>query len=178
MAGGYDLIFSIPDQTVQRKKTSGDAQHRPGRLLRRTWVHDCDTAVVSSKSKRIPAWRKAYALNPASRVVEIFTANGIEGQPFAPGTGLRASIDALDETREHPGMRIGRARGQEDRVRMPGKCCDGTPDWLLQVFRNPPIILLLEVAYRNNTGARTHGKLLLRGRPTHKGGGSVNPEED
>lgn len=66
MAGGDDFILAIPDETVEREQTSRDVQHRSGRLLWCTRVHNRDTAVMSGKGKGITAGRETDTLDPAS----------------------------------------------------------------------------------------------------------------
>lgn len=178
MTGGNDLILSIPNKTVQRQQASGNVQHRAGRLLGGTWVYDSNAAVVTGEGKSITTRGETDTLNPASRVIQEFTTDGVERKTLAPGTGLRTGINTLDEAGQDTGVRIGGARCQQHRVRVPCKCCDGTPNGLLQMFRNPPIVLLLEVADGNNAGSRANGELLLGGRPADKSSGTVNSEKD
>lgn len=174
MTSGNDLGFAIPDEAVHRQQTGRNVQHRAGRLLRRTRVHDGDAAVVTGKGESITTRGEADTLNPASRVIEIFTTNGVERETLAPGTRLWTGINALDEAGEDTSMGIGGASGQQHRVRVPCKSGDGTPNGLLQVLRNPPIVLLLEVADGDDTGSRADGEFLLRGRPPHECGGTVD----
>lgn len=75
-------------------------------------------------------------------------------------------------------MGVGGARCQEDGVGVPGEGGDGTANGLLQMLRNPPVILLLKIADGDHTSSRTDGKLLLGRRPPHKGGCAVDAEQD
>ena len=44
---------------------------------------------------------------------------------------------------------------------MPIKAGHSWPDWLFNVFWNPPVILFLKVAHTNQTSTGTNGKLVL-----------------
>lgn len=173
-----DLILAVPDQTVERQQTGGDVQHRARRLLWRARVHDSDAAVVSGESEGIAARGEADTLDPASSVVQEFTTDGVEGETLSPSARLRALVNTLDEAREDAGVGVGGARSQEHGVGVPGEGGDGTTDRLLQVLGDPPVVLLLEVADGDYAGSRADGELLLRGRPAHKGGGTVDAEQD
>ena len=48
---------------------------------------------------------------------------------------------------------------------MPGEGEDGRSKWLLDVFRNPPVIFFFEVADGDDTGSRANGKLGFVWRP-------------
>lgn len=176
MASGNNLILSIPDQTVEREKTGRDVQHSARRLFWSTWIHNGDTAIMPCKRKYIPTGGEGNALDPSRRVVQKLATDGIKWQAFSPRTRLRASINTLDETRQNPRMRVGRSCSKEDRVWMPGKSGDGTPNRLFEVFGNPPIVLLLKVTYCDHTGTRSDGKFLFRWRPAHKGCSPIDPK--
>lgn len=75
-------------------------------------------------------------------------------------------------------MGVGRAGGQEHRVGVPVDRGDGAADGLLQVLRDPPVVLLLEVADGDDAVAGADGELGLGGRPADKGGGPGDAEED
>lgn len=125
------LILPIPNETVERQQASGDVQHRPRRLLGRAGVHDRDTAVVSGKGEGIAARGKADTLDPASRVIQEFSTDGVEGEALSPGTRLRAGVNALDEARENPCVRVSGASSQQHRVGMPRQRRYGAPNGLL-----------------------------------------------
>lgn len=162
MACGDDLVLAVPNQTVERQKTSSDGQHCPRRLFRRTRVYDGDTAIMASKGKCISTRREGYTLNPTSRVIQEFTTNCVKGEPFTPGAGLRAGVDTLDEAGKHPGMRVSRPRSQENGVWMPSKGGNSAADGLLQVLRDPPVILLFKIAHRDHASTRSNSELLFR----------------
>lgn len=178
MSSSDDLILAVPDQTVERQQTSRDVQHCARRLFRRTRVNDSDAAVVSGEGERVTARGEADTLDPASGVVQIFTTDGVEGETLAPSAGLRTLVNALDEAREDASVGVSGARSQKHGVGMPGEGGDGTADGLLQVLGDPPVILLLEIADGDHAGSRADGELLLRWRPSDKGGGTVDSEQD
>ena len=69
MASGDNFVLSIPDQTVEWKKTCRNIQHGAGRLLGGTRIHDSDTAIMPGECKRVSTWGEAHAVNPTGRVV-------------------------------------------------------------------------------------------------------------
>jgi hypothetical protein len=75
-------------------------------------------------------------------------------------------------------MGIGRAGSQEHRVGVPGQREDGRAQGLLEVFGNPPIVLLFEVADSDNAGSGADGELVLIGGPANVGSRTVDAEED
>lgn len=60
---------------------------------------------------------------------------------------------------------------------MPGYARDGGAEWLLQVLRHPPVVLLLEVARRNDPGAGADGEFLLVGAPANGSRGAVDAQQ-
>lgn len=178
MASGNDFILSIPNQAVERQKASGDIQHRSRRLFWGTWVHNRDTAVMTGEGKHISTGREAHSMDPSGRVIQKFTTDGVERETLSPSTRLRTGINSLDVAREDSSVGVSRSGREQHRVRMPGKGSDGAPNRLLQVFRDPPVVLLFEIADRNHTGSRTNGKFRLGRGPSHESRSPVNSEKD
>ena len=73
-------------------------------------------------------------MNPARRIVEIFSTHGIERQALSPNTALWPLVHPFDEAREDPCVCIGGPSRQEDRIGVPCDSGDGASDWLFQVF--------------------------------------------
>lgn len=161
VAGSNNLIFSLPEQALERQELSGNAQDSLGGLLRAARVDNGDAAVMRGKCKSVSAGRKGDRVNPASRVVQVFSADGVEGQSLTPDARLGTLIDALDKGGQNSGMRIGRAGCEEHRVGVPSNAGDGAADRLLQVLRNPPVVFLLEVANGDDAVTGAHGKFGL-----------------
>lgn len=149
-----------------------------GGLLGCTGVDNSDAAIVSSEGKSVTAGREGHTLDPTSGVVQEFTTDGVERQTLTPSAGLGSGVDTFDEAGEHTGMGVGRSSGQKNGVRVPRKGCDCAADRLLQVLRDPPVVLLLEVTDSNHSSTGTDGKLLFRRRPAHKGCSAINSEKD
>lgn len=153
IACGNDLGLAVPDQTCKGERLRRDAQHSARRRIRTTGVHDGDATVVAGEREGVTARGERHGVNPPCRVVEVFAADGVEGEPFAPDAGLGTLVDALDETREHAGMRVRGPGREQDAVRVPRQCRHGAPDRLLQVLRHPPVVFFLKVAHRDQAGA-------------------------
>lgn len=177
MSSSDNLGLAVPDQAVEWQKRGGDVQHRSRGLFRGAGVDHGDAAIMPREGKRISTWREPDALNPACRVIQELSTDCVERKALAPATWLWALVNALDITRENTRVRIRRASSQQHRVRMPGKRSNGASDWLLQVLRDPPIVLLLKVANGDHASPRSNRKLLLRRRPSHKGSSPVDPQE-
>ena len=148
------------------------------RLLRRRRIHDRNAAIMCHECQSIPRGRKCNRVNPPSRVVRVFSADGVEWDTFTPHRWVRASIDALDERGKYTGVGICGLSSKEDRVGMPGKGEDGRPERPLDVFRNPPVIFFLEVADSDDTSPRANSKLGLVWRPADVCCRTVNAEKD
>lgn len=161
ITGSNNLVFSLPEQALERQKLSGNAQNGLGGLIRAAGVDNGDAAVMRSKGKSVSAGRKGHRVDPTSRIVQVFSADSVEGQSLAPDTRLGALIDTLDKGGQHSGMGIGGAGCEEHGVGVPGDAGDGAADRLLQVLRNPPVVFLLEVANGNDAVTGAHGKLGL-----------------
>lgn len=178
VASSNNLVLGLPDQAGKRQQPGADIKHSPRRLLRRRRIHNRHTAIMARKGQCITAGRERARMNPSGRVIQEFSTDSIKRQPLAPTTRLRPLINPLDIPREHPAVRIRRARRKQDRVGVPRESGDGAADRLLQVLRDPPVVFLLEVADRDDARAGSHGEFLLRGRPPDKGCGAVDAEED
>ena len=117
-------------------------------------------------------------MDPTGTVVEVFAADGIEGETFAPDTGGGPVVDSFNEGTEDARVRVGGARSEEDRVRVPGDRGDGAANGLFEVLAYPPVIFGFEVADGDDAGAGADGEFFFRGRPADEGGGTVDAEED
>lgn len=104
-----DLAVSVPNEAQERQQLRADTDDCIRWLFRSAWIYDCDTTVMSSKCKSVATGGEGAAMYPPGGVVQIFSTNGIEGQPFPPDTALRPFIDPFDEAGKHPGMCVGRS---------------------------------------------------------------------
>jgi hypothetical protein len=75
-------------------------------------------------------------------------------------------------------MAVGAAQSNQDTVRVPGDAGDSAAKRLLQVLRDPPVVLFLKVTDSSNSCTATDSELCLVGGPTHTCSGSVDAEED
>jgi len=171
------FVFSAPNQAHERKELSGDAYDSTGRLIRTAGVYDGDAAIMSSKGQDISAGRERDGVDPASGVVQELSAHGVERKSLTPHTGGGTAIDTFDEGGEYPSVGVGRPSSKEDGVRMPGDSSNSTSNRLLQMLRNPPVILLLKVTNGNDAVARSYSKLGLGRRPSSKCRSSGNSQK-
>lgn len=78
--------------------------------------------------------------------------SGLEVQPEFHGQSATAKtphslgIHTLDERGEDVCLRVGSTGREKHVVRVPVQAEDGGPDGLLDVFRDPPVVLLVKVA--------------------------------
>lgn len=111
-------------------------------------------------------------------LVQELSTNGVEWQTLTPNRGSRSLVDTLDEGTKHTSMAVGAAQSNQDTVGVPGDAGDSAAKRLLQVLRDPPVVLFLKVTDSGNPSTTTDGKFRLVGRPTHTCSGSVDTEED
>lgn len=132
---------------------------------------------MCSESQGVSARGEGDTVNPTCGIVQELATHGVEGESLSPGGGFRSRIDALDEAGEDTSVAIRRTCGEEDGVRVPRYRCNSAPDWLLEMLRDPPVVLLFEVADGDEAGARANGEFRLGGSPTDAGGGAIDAEE-
>ena len=178
IACSQDLGIAVPDQAGEGEVLCGDADHCAGWLLGSARVDDGDTAVVGGKSQGIARRREGNGVDPAGGIVQVFAADGVEGQSLAPGTRFWSLVDAFDEAGKDAGVGVCGASSEQDGVGVPGEGGDGASNGLLEVLGDPPVILFFEVADSDDAGAGADGELAFRGRPADKGGGAIDAEKD
>ena len=155
-----------------------NADHSLRRLVRAAGVDNSDAAIVRHKRECIAAWRESAPMHPSSRVVQEFSAHSPERQAFTPHTSFWTVVDTLDERAEDASMPVGAAAGEEHAVWVPCDGGNGAANGLLEVLGHPPVVLGLEIADGDGTGAATDGKFGLGWRPANGCGGAVEAEED
>ena len=134
VTGCDDLILAAPQEALEGKQLSSDGHNSTWGLVRRRGVHNGDTAVVGGEGETVAAGREGDGVNPASRVVEELSADGVERDPLTPRSRLGTGVDALDEAGEDTGVCIGRASSKQDGIGVPRNACNGAADGLLQVL--------------------------------------------
>lgn len=75
-------------------------------------------------------------------------------------------------------MCIGRSSCKQDRIGVPCHGCDGTSDWFLQMFRDPPIIFFFKVADCNYSRPRSDCEFLFRRGPSDESRSAVDAEQN
>lgn len=173
-----DLTLGTPYQRGKRQHLRADTDDRQWRLLRRRRIHDGDAAVVGCERERIATGAERDAMHPASSIVQILAADGVERQTFTPDAWRWALIDALDEAAEDARVTICAAGSEQDAVRMPGDGRNGAADRLLQMLGHPPVVLGFEVADGDSSGAGADGEFGLVGRPASAGSGTIEAQEN
>ena len=93
-----------------------------------------------------------------------------------PRSRRRFRFDILDISRENTDFKSRRSRGQQNIVGMPIQGGDRGSNGFFDVFGYPPIIFLLKIANRNQSGPGTHGKLVFFGTPFDTGRSAVDPQ--
>lgn len=88
-----DFGLAGPEQALERKQLSCDAEDCLGGLVRSTGVDNSDAAVVSSEGQGVAARRERHRVDPASGVVEELSADSVERQPLTPSTGFGALVN-------------------------------------------------------------------------------------
>lgn len=70
-------------------------------------------------------------------------------------------VNIANVRREDARPEVCRAAGEENVVWVPVNCRHGGANGLLHVLANPPVILLLKVAHRDEPGTAANGKFVL-----------------
>lgn len=173
-----NLALGDPEKIGERQDLGADVEDGMGRLSFTGGVGDGDGRVMTDKGEGVSGGTEGDVLDPASGLIEEFAGDGVEGQAFSPDAGLRSLVDALDEGAQDSGVSVGAAEGEEDTVGVPCDTGDGAAERLLQVLRNPPIVLFLKVADGGDASTTAHRKLGLARAPSDASGCSVNAQQD
>jgi len=149
-----------------------DAKRRLGTLVT---FSDRDSAVVANEAKPVARGAEGDTLDPTGTVK---LADGlIERLLLAPRSGDLPAVDFLDGAVEDTSLEVSGGGSKELVVRVPGDASDGAAV-LLNVLANPPIVVLLEVANRDDLGAAGHSELITLGAPLHVSGGTVDTKDN
>jgi len=136
---------------------------------------DRDSAVVANEAKPVARGAEGDTLDPTGTVK---LADGlIERLLLAPRSGDLPAVDFLDGAVEDTSLEVSGGGSKELVVRVPGDASDGAAV-LLNVLANPPIVVLLEVANRDDLGAAGHSELITLGAPLHVSGGTVDTKDN
>ena len=116
-------------------------------------------------------------VNPGTRL-DLGT-KGLEGELSTEGivSDVVLGVNVLDEGRDDADVRVRGSSRNQNVVRMPGDVQDGRVV-KLDVLRNPPIVVLIEVADSNDLGAGSDGELVLTRRPGAASGRTVDTQQD
>lgn len=109
MTSGNDLAFAIPDQTQEGQELGTKTDNSFRRLVRTAWIYHSNATIVRCEGKGISGWRKRASMDPARRIVQIFTTHSVEREALPPYAALWSFINPFDEAGKDPGMCIGRS---------------------------------------------------------------------
>jgi len=130
---------------------------------------------VADIAEAVAAGAEGKALDPA---VAVELGNGlVEGLACTPVGRSRTAVDTTDSAVEDADLKVGAGGGQEAAVGVPGNLGDSAAV-ALHVGRDPPVVVLLKVAHRDDLRTTADSKLLLVGRPAHPGGSTVDTQDN
>jgi len=171
---GNDDLALIKEHAVQhgKKLHLGDCKSRLGTIVA---LSNRDGTVVTDENKSVARGAEGDTLNPTSAVK---LAEGlIEGLLLTPSSLNLPAVDLLDGTVEDTSLEVSRGSGKKLVVGVPCDASDGAAV-LLDVLANPPIVVLLEVADRNNLGTTGNSKLVTLRAPLHVSGSTVDTKDN
>jgi len=169
-----DDLRLIKEEAVHHRKQLHLADAKSG-LSAVVALGDRDSTVVADKGKPVARGAEGDTLDPTS-AVEL--AEGlIEGLLLAPCSLDLTAIDLPDSAVEDTGLEVGRGSGKKLVVRMPCDTSDSATV-LLNVLADPPVVLLLKVADRNNLGAASNSELVTLRAPLHAGSSTVDTKDN
>ena len=115
-------------------------------------------------------------VNPATGLD--LSAKGLEGELGTEGIvgDVLLSISVLDEGGDDADVGVRAGGRNQDVVRMPGDVQNGRVV-KLDVLRDPPVVILIEVADGDDLGAGGDGELVLTRRPGTASGGTVDTQQ-
>ena len=149
-----------------------DAKRRLGTLVA---FSDRDSAVVANEAEPVARGAESDTLDPTSAVK---LAEGlIEGLLLTPSSLDLPAVDFLDGAVEDTSLEVSGGGGKKLVVGVPCDASDGAAV-LLNVLANPPIVVLLEVADRDDLGATGDGKLVTLRAPLDVSGSAVDTKDN
>jgi hypothetical protein len=75
-------------------------------------------------------------------------------------------------------LHIATSSNKEDIFRVPIQAKNSASNGFLDMFRDPPVVLLFKVANRNESSSASDSKLVFQRRPFDMRGSSINSEEN
>lgn len=178
ISGTNNLAFADPQKVGERKNLRADVEDCVRRLALPSRICNGDCGIMAGKGEGVAGGTKGDTLDPPSRLIEKFARHGVERQALSPNAGLRTFVDTLDESTQDSGVAISASQGEQDVVWVPCDAGDCAAERLLQVLRDPPVVLFLEIADGGDTGTASDGKLGLARAPANTGGSPVDAEQD
>jgi len=138
-------------------------------------LSDRNSAVVTNKGKPVARGAESNTLDPTVAVK--LAKRLIEGLLLTPSSLDLAAIDFPDCTVEDTGLEVSGGSGKKLVVGVPCNTSDSAAV-LLNVLANPPVVLLLKVADRNNLGAASNSELVTFRAPLYVSSGTVDTKDN
>merc|ERR550539_915663 len=175
VAGGQYPGAGQPGQGQHGQQVRPELHHH--HVLGR--VRHGDGAVVSNPGQLAAVTRKADGVDPTSSVLRVGELRHqiSHRHPVTPGCGGRFVLDLPDVAGVDADLEVRGAGGEEDVVGVPVKTGHGGLEWLLDVFGDPPVVVLLVVTDRDDLGSAAHSELVLLRAPSDTGCSPVDPEQ-
>jgi len=146
-----------------------------GRLRTIVALSDRDSAVVANEGKPVARGAESDALDPTVAVE--LTDGLVKWLLGAPRGGDLPAVDFLDGAVEDASLEVSRSSSKELVVGVPCDAGDGAAV-LLNVLADPPIVVLLEVADRDDLCAAGDSELVTLRAPLNVGGSAVDTQDN
>jgi len=136
---------------------------------------DGHCGVMTDKAETVAAGAESDTLDPA---VAVDLSEGlVEGLACTPVGGSGTLVDTTDSAVKDTSLKVSAGGGKEAAVGMPCDLGDSAAV-ALDVGRDPPVVVLLKVADRDDLGTTADSKLLLVGRPADPSGCTVDTKDN
>jgi len=142
--------------------------------LRRS-VSDGHSGVVADEAETVAAGAESDTLDPA--VAVDLNKRLVESLARTPVGRSRTAADTTDGAVEDASLVVSAGSGKEAAVGVPRNLGDSAAV-ALDVLGDPPVVVLLEVAHRDNLRTAADGELGLIRRPAHPSGCTVDTKDN
>jgi len=169
---GDDGIFGDEEEILEGEFSVFDYIYTG---LTRGHISNTNSGVLASEGKLVSRGRPLDSLYPARAVVHFNERISSKGN-VTKRSGGHLLVHSLDVSAKDSALEVGGGSSQENVVGMPVNLDNGRLV-LLDVFADPPIVVLFKVAHAHTFGSGSNGKLVLFGNPFYVSSSSVNTED-